>query len=475
VSVAGLDAVVIGSGPNGLTAAATIASAGRSVEVFEAAPDPGGGARTAELAESGFRHDTCSAIHPMGITSPAFRSLGLDGHGLRWIHPESPLAHPLDDRTVLLERSVTATAEGLGDDRAAWERLLGPLADDVDALTDEVLAGVHVPRHPRVLARFARHGLSSATAVGRRLLVTADARALLAGLAAHSVLPLDRPLTAGVGLLLGAVGHAAGWPMAAGGSQAITDALIDVLVGHGGVVHCNRPVHSLDGLPPARVVLADVSPPALARIAGDRLPARYRRRLDRYRYGPAAFKVDYALAEAVPWRDPATARAATVHVGGTMDEIATAEVAPWQGRHADRPFVLVAQPSLFDASRAPAGRHTLWAYCHVPPGSAVDMTTAIEQQLERFAPGFRDVVIARRVTTPADFEVSNANDVGGDITGGVTDWRQLLARPVARLHPWRTPMPGLYLCSASTPPGAGVHGLCGWYAARLALRRELRD
>ena len=399
--MAELDAVVIGSGPNGLTAAATIAAAGRSVAVFEAAPTAGGGARTAELTEPGFRHDTCSAIHPMGVSSPAFRALGLEQHGLRWIHPAAPLAHPLDSHTVVLERSVDDTAAGLDRDGEAWRAMMTPLAAHADDLMGDVMAGLRLPRHPLVDARFARDGLRSAVGLARRRFDTDGARALLAGLAAHSVLPLDRPLTAGVGVLLGAVGHAAGWPLAAGGSQAITDALVRSLTSHGGTIECDRPIASLADLPPSRVVLADVGPHALADLAGDRLSARYRSRLRRFRYGPAAFKVDYALAAPVPWRDPATARAATVHVGGTLDEIAAAEAAPWQGRHSERPFVLVAQPSLFDATRAPPGRHTLWAYCHVPHGSTVDMTAAIDAQIERFAPGFGDVVLARHVTAPA--------------------------------------------------------------------------
>ena len=468
------DAIVIGSGPNGLTAAATIARAGHSVAVVEAAPTPGGGSRTAELTEPGFHHDVCSAIHPFGIASPAFTELGLVSRGLHWVHPDAPLAHPLDTHTVLLERSVDATAAGLGADGGAWRRLFGPVAAQADGLLNDVTSGLRVPRHPIGAARFARSGLRPATALAAGSFDTEAARALFGGLAAHSVLPLDRPLTAGVGLLLGALGHATGWPLAAGGSQAIIDALLTELASLGGTIECDRTISSLSALPSARVVLADVGPRGLDGLAGDRLPGRYRARLRAFRYGPAAFKLDYALSEPVPWRDPATARAATVHVGGTLDEIAAAEAAPWQGRHAEAPFVLVAQPSLFDASRAPAGRHTLWAYCHVPHGSDVDVTNAIEAQIERFAPGFRDVVLARHVTGPAAFEAGNANEVGGDISGGVNDWRQLLARPTLSLHPWRTPVRGLYLCSASTPPGAGVHGLCGWHAARLALRRELR-
>lgn len=469
-----LDAVVIGAGPNGLMAAVTIARAGRSVAVFEAAPTPGGATRTAELTEPGFRHDVCSAVHPMGVASPAFTSIDLARHGLRWIQPDAPLAHPLEDHTVMLERSLTDTTDGLGADGDAWRRLIGPVAEHTVDLVPDVMSGLRVPRHPATAARFARHGVRSATSLAASIFGGEDARAVFAGLAAHSILPLDRAFTGGVGLLFAGLAHSVGWPVAAGGSQSIADALVAELADHGGVVYCDHPISSLDELPPSRVVLADVSPRGLDALAGPRLPARYRRRLLAYRHGPAVFKLDHALSDPVPWRDPATARAATVHVGGTIDEIAAAEAAPWAGRHADRPFVLVAQQSIFDPTRAPDGRHTLWSYCHVPNGSTLDVTESIENQIERFAPGFRDTVIARRVTSPAMLEAGNPNHVGGDISGGVADWRQLVARPTLSLHPWQTPVRGLYLCSASTPPGAGVHGLCGWHAAHLALDRELR-
>lgn len=467
------DAIVVGSGPNGLVAAVTIARSGRRVLVVEAAPTVGGGMRSAELTEPGFVHDVCSAIHPLGIGSPAMRALPLERHGLRWVHPDAPLAHTLDDHSVVLERSVADTAAHLGADGGAWRRLFGRFEHDGLEIVDGVLSALSIPRHPLRMAGFGRSAVRSAQHLVRRF-DGDDATALFAGVAAHSILPFDKAATAGVGLLLGGLGHAVGWPMAAGGSQSIADALVAELRVHGGEVECDRAVRSLDELPPSRVVLADVVPRNLAAMAGDRLPARVRRAYERFRHGPGVFKVDYALSAPVPWRDPATARAATVHVGGTFAEIADAEAAPWRGEHAERPFVLVVQQSLFDPSRAPAGRHTLWAYCHVPAYSTVDMTDAIDRQIERFAPGFRDIIIARHVAFPSDVEAGNANYIGGDISAGVNDVRQLFTRPTVSLRPWITGAKGLYLCSASTPPGAGVHGMSGFHAARLALERELR-
>jgi phytoene dehydrogenase-like protein len=468
------DAVVIGSGPNGLVAAIMIARTGRRVLVVEAQPSAGGGTRSAALTEPGFIHDVCSAIHPLGIASPALRAMPLERHGLRWVQPAAALAHPLDDHTVLLERSVDATSARLGSDGKAWTSLFAPVVDGGFGLIDGVLSPLSLPRHPIAMARFGLTALRSASAVRRSSFVGDEAAGLFAGIAAHSMLPLDHRVTAGVGLFLGALGHLVGWPLAASGSGAIGDALVAELQSHGGELECGRPVNSLADLPSSTVVLADVAPRNLATIAGDRLPRRVRKRYLRFRYGPAAFKLDYALSAPVPWRDPATATAATVHVGGTFDEIAAAEETVSRGGHPERPFVLVAQPSLFDPTRAPAGRHTLWAYCHVPNGSTFDMTDAVERQIERFAPGFRDTIVSRRRTMPADIEADNPNYIGGDITGGVTDLRQMFTRPTVSLRPWVTGAPGLYLCSSSTPPGAGVHGMCGWHAAKLALARELR-
>jgi phytoene dehydrogenase-like protein len=468
------NAIVIGSGPNGLVAAITIARTGRQVLVVEGAATYGGGVRSAELTEPGFVHDVCSAIHPLGMAAVALRTLPLDRHGLRWIQPAAPLAHPLDERTVLLHRSLGATADGLGADGRTWARLFGPVVDGGFGLVDDVLSPLRVPRHPFTMARFGLHAVRSAKALRRRFGGDGAGAALFAGIAAHSILPLHASPSAGVALFLGGLGHVAGWPLPQGGSQAIADALVAELRSLGGEVETGRKIADLAELPPSTVVLADVAPRNLVAIAGERLPADVRRRYLRYRHGPAVFKLDYALSEPVPWRDPGTAMAATVHVGGTFDEIAAAEAAVARGEHPERPFVLVAQPSLFDPTRAPNGRHTLWAYCHVPNGSTVDMTAAVERQVERFAPGFADTVITRHRSTPADIEAANPNYVGGDITGGVADLRQLFTRPVVSMHPWATGAPGLYLCSASTPPGAGVHGMCGYHAANLALRRELR-
>ena len=468
------DAVVVGSGPNGLVAAITIAREGRRVLVVEGQPTAGGGTRSAELTEPGFVHDVCSAVHPLGVASPALRALPLDRHGLRWVFPAVPLAHPLDAHTVLLERSVEATSSRLGVDAKAWTSLMAPVVDGGFGLIDDVLSPLSPPRHPIRMARFGLHALRSATGLVRTTFAGTEAPALFAGAAAHAIQPFDRRITAGVGIFFAALGHLAGWPLAEGGSQAIADALVAELRAQGGDVECGRWVSTLDELPSSRVVLADVVPRNLVAIAGDRLPASVRKRYLRFRHGPAAFKLDYALSDPVPWRDPKTATAATVHVGGTFDEIAAAEHDVAGGGHPDRPFVLVSQPSLFDGTRAPAGRHTLWAYCHVPNGSTVDMTVAVESQIERFAPGFRETIISRRRASPAEIEADNPNYVGGDIAGGMADLRQLFSRPVVSLRPWATGAPGLYLCSSSTPPGAGVHGMCGLHAAKLALRRELR-
>ncbi|HSJ74450.1 MAG TPA: NAD(P)/FAD-dependent oxidoreductase [Miltoncostaeaceae bacterium] len=473
--MSGYDAIVVGSGPNGLAAALTLAGAGRSVLVVEGAATVGGGCRSAELTLPGFVHDVCSAVHPLVAGSPFFRSLPLAELGVELVHPEAPTAHPLPDGTaVTLERSVAATAAGLGPDAAAYRALMGPLARKAEALIAAVLAPpLRPPRHPLALARFAPVGLRSAIGLGRRF-SGEGGRALLAGMAAHSFRPLDAPVTGGFGLLLAMLGHAVGWPVVRGGSGRLADAMAARLVALGGEIETGRLVTSLDGLPPARAVLLDVAPRQALGIVGARLPAAYRRRLARYRHGPGAFKVDWALAGPIPWRAPECARAATVHLGGTMAEIAASEAAVAAGEHPEHPFVLLAQQTVADPGRAPEGGHTAWAYCHVPNGSPVDMTERVERQVERFAPGFRDLVLARAVRPPARLERENPNYVGGDITGGLQDLRQILARPVARPDPYATPAAGVYLCSSSTPPGGGVHGMCGHLAARSALRRELR-
>jgi phytoene dehydrogenase-like protein len=470
------DAVVVGAGPNGLAAAITIARAGRSVVVYEAAPTPGGGARSAELTLPGFSHDPCSAIHPTALASPFLRSLDLARLGVEWIHSPAPLAHPLDGgRAAVLELSVAETASKLGPDERAWRRTYGPLVRAADGLVPELMGPVvHLPHHPLALARLGLPGLRSASGFGRSTFKGEEARALFAGLAAHSMVALDRPLTASFGLAFGLFGHAFGWPMARGGSQRITDALVAALHELGGEIVTDHRVGSIEELPPARAVLFDVTPRQLVAIAGDRLSAAYRRRLEGYRYGPGAFKIDWALSGPVPWLADGPRRAATLHLGGTLDEIVAAEADVAAGRHPDRPFVLFVQQTPFDPSRAPAGWHTAWAYCHVPNGSTVDMTGRIEDQVERYAPGFRDLILARSVRDPAALEAYDENYVGGDINGGLQDWRQLIFRPIPRLDPYATGARGIYLCSSSTPPGGGVHGMSGHLAARSALRNEFR-
>ena len=466
------DAVVVGSGPNGLAAAITIAREGCSVLVLEAADTIGGGARSAELTLPGFVHDVCSGVHPLALGSPFFRALPLDQHGLQLVHPPIPLAHPLDrGRAARLERSVDATAASLDGDAMAYRRLMGPLARDWDAVAVNVLAPLRLPRHPVALARFGQHAARSAVGLATAAFDHDLARALLSGLAAHSFLSLRKSPSAAYGLVLGVLAHTVGWPVVRGGSQQLADALAAHLASLGGTIETGHRVQAMRDVPPTRALLLDVTPRQLVRIVGSRLPTSYRRRLERYRYGPGAFKVDWALDGPVPWIAEACRRAGTVHLGGTWEEIAAAEDAVVAGRHPERPYVLVAQQSLFDETRAPAGRHTLWAYCHVPNGSTVDMTDRIEAQIERFAPGFRDRVLARSVRSPAAFQRYNENYVGGDINGGLGDWRQLFTRPAPRLVPYATPVDGLYLCSSSTPPGGGVHGLCGYFAARAALRR----
>jgi phytoene dehydrogenase-like protein len=469
------DAIVVGSGPNGLAAAIALAEAGRSVLVLEAAATIGGGTRTAELTLPGFRHDVCSAIHPLALASPFLRRLPLREHGLEFAHPEIPVAHPLDDGTAAaLHRSLDQTADGLGVDGATYRTLMRPLTTEWEALVDDLLGPLRLPRHPLADARFARAGLRSAAGLARSRFAGAHAHALLAGNAAHSMRPLSAPATAGFGLALMMLGHAVGWPAAVGGSQAIAEAMASLLRSLGGEIETGREVRSAAELRGVRAVLFDLTPSQVLAIAGAELPERYHRAMRRYRHGPGVFKLDYALDGPVPWTAPECHLAGTVHLGGSLEEIATAEAEVARGGQASRPFVLVAQQSLFDPSRAPAGAHTLWAYCHVPNGSALDAADAIEAQIERFAPGFRALIRARSALGPAELEAHNANYVGGDINGGAADLRQLFARPVARPVPYATPNPRFFICSSSTPPGGGVHGMSGWHAARAALRGALR-
>jgi len=439
-----------------------LARAGDRVTVHEAAAQIGGGARSAALTLPGFIHDVCSAVHPMAVCSPCFEQFPLAAHGLRWVHPEAPLAHPLDDGSaVLLERSIDATAAGLGPDGEAWRRLVGPLVEAWPRLRHDVLAPPHLPRHPLPMAKFGLHAIRSARALAESHFRGTRARALFAGLAAHSALPLEAPPSAAIGLVLAIAAHAGGWPFPRGGAQRISDALAGYLQSLGGEIRTESRVTTL---PDDSIVMCDVTPRQFLGLAGDRLPEAFRRALGRYRYGPGAFKIDWALDAPIPWRAPECARAGTVHVGGTLEEIAE-----WEARHTGRPFVLVAQPSLFDHTRAPAGRHTAWAYCHVPNGGTEDMTDAIESQIERFAPGFRAHILARHVLTPAALELLNPNLVGGDITGGAMDLRQCFLRPTRHLY--RTPLPGVWLCSSSTPPGGGVHGMCGFWAVQRACAK----
>jgi phytoene dehydrogenase-like protein len=446
--------------------------AGRRTLLVEAADTIGGGLRTEELTLPGFRHDVCATVLPMALASAAFRALRPEDDGVRWAHPPVAAAHPLDDRdAVLVHRDLAATVAGLGADGWRWRATIGATARAGNPLVDSLLAPLDLPPPaPLALTRYGAIGLWPATWVARTVFRGSRARAAFAGMAAHSMLNLNSPITAGYGLLLAALAHHVGWPVVEGGSQRLADALVTRLRRHGGEMATGTPVRSLAALPPADSILLDVTPRQLADIAGDRLPNWYRRCLARFRYGPGVFKLDWALDGPVPWRDRAVAGAATVHLGGTFEEIAAAERDVAHGRHPDRPFVLLVQPCVPDPTRAPGGAHTLWGYCHVPNGSDVDMTAAIEAQIERFAPGFRDRVLARHAMGPAELETHNENAVGGDIGGGSAELRQFLARPVLSPRPWCTPLPGVYLCSASTPPGAGVHGMGGWQAARLALR-----
>jgi phytoene dehydrogenase-like protein len=467
------DAIVIGAGPNGLAAAITLAQAGRSVLVREANATLGGSCRSAELTLPGFIHDICSTVQALAIASPFLRSLPLAEHGLELVHPRASYAHPLDDGSAAVAYpSLEETAATLGRDGAAWKKLFGPIVRDWQKLVPALLGPLPpAPRHPLVLANFGLKALRSARGLAHGWFEGEHARGLFAGVAAHAVAPLEWTATSAFGLVLGASAHAGGWPVARAGSQKLTDALASILRSLGGTVETDARVENIDELPPAKVILCDVTARQLLKLAGHKLPGGYKKRLQAFRYGPGAYKVDWALSEPIPWKASGCRDAGTVHLGGTFEEISSAERAPWEGRFAERPYVLVVQYP-FDPSRAPAGKHTAWAYCHVPHGGELDVTDRIESQLERFAPGFKDTILARSVLNPAALERHNANLIGGDIMGGANLFSQLLARPVLRANPYKTPAKGLCLCSSSTPPGGGVHGMCGHNAARAALRNE---
>ena len=466
------DAVVVGSGPNGLSAAVALAQGGASVLVLEAADDIGGGTRTAELTLPGFHHDVCSAVHTTGILSPFFRSLPLDEHGLEWIVPRASVAHPLDDQpAVMLWQSLEETCAGLGADATSYRDLIAPFLDNPNGFFSDALGPLSWPKHAGMFVRFGLNAMWPAASFANWRFQQSRAKALFAGCAGHSVLPLDKMFTAALGLIFSIAGHVEPWPVASGGSQAIARALGSLLRELGGEIRTGVLVTSPADLPAARVYLFDTSPAELASIAESAMPSGYRRRLGRYRYGPGAFKLDWALDGSIPWRDANCREASTVHLGGTLEEIAAGEAAMFRGEHPERPYVLLCQQSELDPSRAPEGKHTGYAYCHVPGGSTVDMTEAIENQVERFAPGFKDRILARHPMNTHDFHRYNPNYVGGAITGGVADVFQLFTRPVARLDPYTTPNPRVFICSASTPPGGGVHGMCGYHAAQSALRR----
>jgi phytoene dehydrogenase-like protein len=471
------EAVVVGSGPNGLAAAIEIARAGYSVCILEARDTIGGGARSAELTLNGFIHDVCSAIHPMAFASPFFKTMPLTKYGLEWIDPPAEVAHPFDDGTaVILYKSIDRTSAMLAGDAQSYAKCFGRLAENADRLLPEILAPpIHMPRHPFLMLGFGLQAIQTAAGFARKHFSGPRARALFGGIAAHSNMPLEVRLTAAAGLLLGMLGHTGGWPLVRGGSQKLSQSLAGYFESLGGRVFTGQRVKSLRDIPPSRTILFDVAPRGLLAIGAERFPSTYRRHLQNYKHGPGVFKVDWALSEPIPWKARECLQSATVHIGGTLEEMVAAEQATAEGGHPGRPFVLLAQQTLFDSTRAPAGKHTAWGYCHVPNGSTVDMTDRIECQIERFAPGFRDCIVGRHTMSTADFEAYNPNLIGGDISGGLLNLRQLFARPALRRLPYITPIPGVFICSSSTPPVGGVHGMCGYHAARAALSTVLKS
>ncbi len=466
------DAVIIGSGPNGLAAAIRLAQRGWRTLVVEGSDTIGGGTRTKELTLPGFNHDVCSAVHPMGIASPYFRTLDLESHGLKWLQPKVPLAHPLDGgRAAALFPSMEETCANLGADGGRYRLFFKQLSEHADQLFETLLKPLSLPAHPLLMMRFGM-GAGLPATIFSKYFRTEEARALFGGNAAHAVMALDLLLTSAIGLTLQVAAHGRGWPIPQGGSQSIAEALASKLRSLGGEIQTGRSIQSLGDLPKAKAYLFDISPANLAKICSEALPANYRKKLMRYRHGPGVFKMDYALSAPIPWSHEWCRQAGTVHVGGTFEEIAAGERLIWEGKHADKPFVLVSQPTLQDSSRAPEGKHVAWAYCHVPNGSNQDCRAIIENQIERFAPGFKDTILGAHAMASMAFEAYNPNYIGGDVVGGVTDWRQLFSRPVRLFQPYTTPNPLIYICSASSPPGGGVHGMCGYWAAEAVMKRH---
>ncbi|MEQ8525746.1 NAD(P)/FAD-dependent oxidoreductase [Gracilimonas sp.] len=467
------DAVIVGSGPNGLSAAVRLSQEGLKVLVLEAKPTIGGGTRTQEITEPGFLHDICAAVLPTTAGSPFLNSLNLKKYGLEFIQPDIPYAHPLDDGdAAVCYRSLEKTAESLGVDHKNYTKLFGEFVNHWKYLSEDIFGTLRIPKHPLLMARFGWYGQFSAKHLGNSLFKSDKTKALFAGCAAHSIIPLEKAFSASFGLVLGSSAHSVGWPIAKGGSASVTNALAALLEEQGGKIQTNVEVKSLADIPSSKTILFDLTPHQIVDIAGDQLPKNYRDKLRRYEYGPGAFKVDWALSEPVPWQNEECRKAGTLHLGGIFSEIAEGEKAVWEGRHHDKPYVLLSQPSLFDDTRAPEGKHTLWAYCHVPNGSTKDMTDIIENQIERFAPGFKDIIISKKTITAEGFEQYNPNYVGGDINGGAQFFKQLFGRPVLKWDPYKIPGNGLYICSSSTPPGGGVHGMCGYNAAQSVLKNE---
>lgn len=465
------DAVVVGSGPNGLAAAIRLAQANLSVLLIEAKDTIGGGMRSKELTLPGFIHDICSAVHPLGIGSPFFSSLPLEQYGLKWVDPLLPLAHPFKDGTAIaLNRSIDVTSHYLNQDGIAYKKLMQPFVLNWNHLLSEILAPLHFPRHPLLMTRFGYYGIHSAEGLAKKVFRCNEAKALFAGLAAHSIMPLNKPITAAFGLILGILGHAVGWPIPHGGAQSLANALASYFCSLGGEIITNTTIKHINEVPAARAIFFDLTPKQLLNIV-ENFPNSYRNRLNKYRYGPGVFKIDWALSHPIPWKAKECGQAGTVHLGGTLEEIAESEDQVWKGKIPKNNFIILVQPTLFDPSRAPYGQHIAWGYCHVPNSSEYDMTNQIELQIEAYAPGFMDCIIRRKTHSPIELEEYNPNYVGGDITGGVGDIYQLFTRPVARIVPYSTPIKGVYMCSSSTPPGGGVHGMCGFHAAQAALKQ----